>query len=373
VTDQGGDNKVVAVAQRDPWMAEVVAQLDHPTRLQQLRSLLGSDAAVERFKTVALHSVVHDQPLRNVEPMSIVEAVREAAVLQLDVYGPLGEAWILPYGKTARLSIGYRGLLKLIRRSNQVSFIDAQIVYMQDEFDVEFGTAPRIVHRPLMFGERDAETGAYLADRGSYRGAYAWAQLAGAPFPLIEWMPLADIEQVRKASPGVKAGRKTPWDDWYSEMARKSPLRRLSKRLPLDPVAAQALAYESETDEMEHSTQPATPARSSASRALAALPAGYRTAPEPTPNVAAGAHKGLAAEAEGSGELTPGAVPADGSAEPADAPEGHEIPTQTQAEPESKPAPRRVNPAPPRPAAPVDEDDADLASLVSNVELGGEG
>lgn len=242
---------VAVVAQRDPWMAEVVAGLDKPDRYDQLVSLLGSKGAVDRFKVVALHSIVHEDKLRPCSPMSIVEAIREAAVLGLEVYGPLGESWILPAGAVARLQIGYRGYLKLIRESSQVEFMDAQVVYMNDTFDVEFGTAPRIIHRPLLFGERDKQTGDLLADRGGYRGAYAWAQLRGTNHPMIEWMPLLDVEQIRKASPSVKSGRKSPWDDWYGEMMRKSPIRRLAKRLPLSEKAERALAYESVTDEIE--------------------------------------------------------------------------------------------------------------------------
>lgn len=246
----GQKEAVVAVARTDPWMADVVAGLDKPERMDQLVSLLGSRGAVERFKVVALHSIVHDDKLRPCSAMSIVESIREAAVLGLEVYGPLGESWILPAGQVARLQIGYRGYLKLIRQSEQVEFFDAQVVYMNDTFDVEFGTSPRIIHKPLLFGEKD-EKGTPITTRGGYRGAYAWAQLRGTNHPMIEWMPLVDIEQVRKASPSVQRGRKSPWDDWFAEMARKSPIRRLAKRLPLSEKAARALAYEAETDDIE--------------------------------------------------------------------------------------------------------------------------
>lgn len=244
-------NAVVVRQQQDEWVGEVVTAINRPDRTQQLASLLGSDAAVERFKTVVLHAIVHDQAkLRDADPLSVIEAVREAASLGLEPTGVLGEAWILPYGRTARLSVGYRGLLKLIRRSRAVAFVDAQLVYMADVFDVQFGTDPRIVHKPLMFGERDPDTKELTADRGGYRGAYAWAEIVGTTHPLIEWMPTVDIEEVRKASPSVKAGRESPWDNWWGEMARKSPLRRLSKRLPLDPIAERALAVDEETDDI---------------------------------------------------------------------------------------------------------------------------
>jgi recombination protein RecT len=347
---------VQVAAQKDPWMAQVVAQLD--ARSDQLASLLGSSGAVERFKTVALHTVVHDTGLRACDTLSIVEAIREAAVLNLEVYGPLGEAWILPQGKVARLSIGYRGLLKLIRQSELVAFVDAKIVYMEDQFDIELGTAPRILHRPLIFGERDKASGELLADRGNYRGAYAWAQLASSPMPLIEWMPLVDIEQVRKSSPAVRANKRSPWDDWYSEMARKSPLRRLAKWLPLSPLAAQALAYESETDELAervHAPAIAAP-RSGRDAALQALEARY-----PSGN---GESKVIEPE---TAPLPAGEIPADGAIEPA--PEGTPSQPEAQSGVSVDPKPAEVS----RPPAPVEEDDDDLQALISRTELGGEG
>jgi recombination protein RecT len=268
--------QALQVARSDPWMADVVAGLNKPDREQQLLTLLGSHGAVERFKVVALHSIVHDDKLRPCDPLSIVEAIREAAVLGLEIYGPLGESWVLPAGQVARLQIGYRGYIKLMRESEQIDFIDSQVVYMNDQFAVELGSAPRIVHVPLLFGEKN-DNGDLLAERGGYRGAYAWLQLRGTPHPMIEWMPLPDIEQVRKASPSVKAGRRSPWDDWYAEMMRKSPMRRLAKRAPLSKRAQDALVYETETDELEAKVYaPITQAPTARSAAVAALPERFR-------------------------------------------------------------------------------------------------
>jgi recombination protein RecT len=276
-------NAVVRRQADDEWVGTVVSGLNREDRTRQLLSLLGSDEAVERFKTVALHAIVHDTKLREADPLSVIEAVREAATLSLEPTGVLGEAWILPYKGTARLSVGYRGYLKLIRRSRAVSFVDTQIVYMNDRFDIQFGTDPRIVHVPLLYGER-GEDGALLSDRGSYRGAYAWAELVGTPRPMIEWMTLEDIEQVRKASPSVIAGRSSPWDNWYGEMARKSPIRRLAKRLPLDPVAERALAVDDETADAEaEALRPAGPALTGRAGARAARDQrqGYEAPGEP--------------------------------------------------------------------------------------------
>lgn len=43
-------------------------------------------------------------------------------------------------------------------------------------------------------------------------------------------MSLGEIEKVRKVS---RAATNGPWVEWWEEMARKTVLRRLSKRLPM--------------------------------------------------------------------------------------------------------------------------------------------
>ena len=208
-------------------------------RQDQLLALLGDSIPLDRFLTVALHAVNSNPDILKCDPLSIVEAIRESATLRLEPTGLLGDAYLVAYKTTAKLMPGYRGLLKLARRSGEVDGIDAQVVYESDEFDVELGTEPRIVHRPS------------LGERGGFKGAYAWARLRTGEL-VIEWMPYADIEMVRRSS---RASGNGPWVTAWGEMARKSALRRLMKRLPLVTEADRALQLEAEAE------QAAEPAR----------------------------------------------------------------------------------------------------------------
>lgn len=235
-----------AVATRNENKAvEVVSEVRRMLndREGQLVSLLGAGIPVERFKTVALHALNSNPDLLNCSPLSIVEAIREAAALRLEPTGLLGDAYLVKYGNNARLMPGYRGLMKLARRSGDVVNIDAQVVYAGDAFDVQLGTEPRIEHLPLIEG-----------DRGNFRGAYAWARLATGEL-VIDWMSYADIEQVRKSSKAATSG---PWVGFWSEMARKTVIRRLMKRLPLTTEADRALELEAEA---EHEAPKPLPAR----------------------------------------------------------------------------------------------------------------
>lgn len=226
------NTKAVAVAPAPTALAIVKKELD--SRESQLLALLGPSIPLERFLTVALHAVNSNPDLGKCTPLSIVEAIREAAALRLEPTGLLGDAYLVRYGDKARLMPGYRGLMKLARRTGDVEMIDAQVVYEGDMFDLDLGSEPRITHRPVIDGER-----------GKYRGAYAWARLRTGEL-VAEWMNYADIELVRKSS---KAADNGPWVTFWGEMARKSVLRRLMKHLPLTTEAEQALRLEAEAEQ----------------------------------------------------------------------------------------------------------------------------
>lgn len=247
-------------------LGEVVSLMQ--ARNDQFASLLGQEHA-ERWRTVALHALAQNKNvLQNCTALSIVEAIRESATLNLQPTGLLGEGWILPYGDKAQFMPGYRGYLKLLRNSGQIKTVDCQLVYMADDFRIEFGTEPKIHHVPALYGEKN-DDGEYLADRGEYRGAYAWVRLTTGEL-VIEWMTWDDIEVVRRKSPSVQRGRQSPWDDFPGEMARKSVLRRLIKRLPLEtmPTVAHAATLDEEADVVEGTATDVTP--SSVTRATAA-------------------------------------------------------------------------------------------------------
>jgi recombination protein RecT len=233
-----------AVARRDTTSAMTDVRKMLAERESQLVSMLGPTIPVDRFLMVAMHAVNSNPDLLACTPLSIVEAIREAAALRLEPTGLLGDAYLVRYGDKARLMPGYRGLAKLARRSGDVEVIDAQVVYQHDVFDLRLGSDPGITHVPVIDG-----------DRGSYRGAYAWARLTTGEL-VVEWMSLADIEAVRKVS---KAKNDGPWVTFWSEMARKSALRRLMKHLPLSTDAEQALRLESEAEQAAVQEAPRRP------------------------------------------------------------------------------------------------------------------
>ncbi len=288
-------------------LAPVVAKYDEVVREVQKRhdqfaDLLGAKY-VDRWQAVALHALAQNKNvLQNCTAFSIIEAIRESAALGLSPTGLLGEGWILPYGDQAKFMPGYRGYLKLLRNSGQIRIADAQIVYMNDEFAVHLGTDPSIHHVPALYGEKD-DDGKYLAERGDYRGAYAWVRLISGE-NIIEWMTLDDLMKIKARSRSSDSG---PWVTDPGEMMRKTPLRRIVKRLPLEsmPQVSQAAILDEDADNtIEGSAvEVATGARATA--AAYALARGDADEPEAPLRGSGSAVEAAAADSEGCGALTP--------------------------------------------------------------------
>lgn len=234
-----------------------------------IKAMFGGDRdLMNRFLAVCFSALARNpQLLQDATPASIIQSVKDAASMGLEPTGLLGEGAIIAYGDVAQFQPMWRGYLKRIRNSRKVLDVDCQIVYMNDaEFDVWFGTDPGIRHKPLLFGEKDEETGEYLAERGGYRGAYAWALMPSGK-TIVEWMPESDINAVRdQFSRAAKRGD-SPWATSWGEMARKTVIRRLAKRLPGEAVD-QLLLADAQADAAADSLRQATHEANAASESL---------------------------------------------------------------------------------------------------------
>lgn len=202
--------------------------------------LSGDKRLMDSFLAMAF-SLLQSRPdvLADCTPESLIQCVKDGAALGLV---PLTEdAAIVPYGtksgeKVAKLMPMWRGYVKRIRNSREVADLDVQIVYMNDQFELELGTEPKLRHVPALYGEKD-DSGAFIAERGDFRGVYAWAQMPTGKY-IIEWMTTDDINYVRDTwgNKTSASGRDLPWNTSWAEMARKTVIRRLAKRLPAAAV-----------------------------------------------------------------------------------------------------------------------------------------
>lgn len=177
----------------------------------------------KRMTQVAFTCLRQVPALQDCTPESFVGAIIQCSEVGLEPGGALGFAWLIPYKnnkkgvKEVQFQIGYKGMIDLVRRSGQLSTIDAQIVYETDEFSYELGLHPDIKHKP-----GKARTGEIL-----YVYAVAVLKDGGRQFSVLS---KSEVDKVRK---GSKASTSGPWVTHYEEMAKKTALKRLCKLLPV--------------------------------------------------------------------------------------------------------------------------------------------
>lgn len=213
--------------------------LSSPAMMEQLAAAAAKAMDPERLVRVALVAMAKQPKLLTCSQESIALALMEAGSLGLAPMGVLGEAYLVPYWNKnkrcneAQLQIGYRGLVKLARRSGSVFNVQADVVREGDFFEWEKGLTPRLVHRPAQSGQRGPLTYAYAA---------AWVKDGPPPFDVMD---LDEIEAIRKRSKSADDG---PWVTDFLEMAKKTVIRRLCKSLDLSPEAELAIAHDDAID-----------------------------------------------------------------------------------------------------------------------------
>lgn len=211
-------------------------------RRDQLEALLAGSIDYDRFITVSLQAVQSKPELLACSRLSLLSAIRDAATYGVEPVGMLGDAAIIPRRGEAKLELEYRGLRKLALRDGTVAAIDADVVYQKDEFRIESGTQPTIIHRPEPF-----------EDRGSLRGAYAWARFTNGELVVLP-MSMAELMQRRQESQSWKYAEAegkndSVWHKWPVEMMKKTVLRRLIlEKLPMSARTREAIAADTLAD-----------------------------------------------------------------------------------------------------------------------------
>lgn len=192
--------------------------------------------SADRLTRIVLTEVKRNPKLAEGDPTSLLGALMQAAQLGLEP-GPLGHAYLVPYwnGKTkttdVQLQIGYRGYIDLARRSGQIVSIVAREVCEGDQFEFEYGTDERIVHKPALKGRGEAY-------------AYYGVALLSDGGRVVHVMSREDVEKFRNRSQAKSSG---PWVTDYDAMAKKTVIRRMVPWLPLSTEMAVAVEADDHT------------------------------------------------------------------------------------------------------------------------------
>lgn len=194
----------------------------------------------------ALTALRMTKNLEKCDADSVLGALMTCAQLGLRP-GVLGHAWVLPFytrrhhqdekgawraGYKAQLVIGYQGYIDLAHRSGKIASLIARTAYEGDAFEVDYGIADTIVHKPDLFGDRGNPI-AYYAIAKFTTGGYAFFVMSHR-----DMLKYREENATAKNREGEVFG---PWVDNFEGMAHKTCIRQLAKYMPKSTELATAM------------------------------------------------------------------------------------------------------------------------------------
>lgn len=239
-------------------MAQLIQLTDQSKTIQKLfsvnrdRMIRGAPKNVDpnRLLSIAFNAIAFNTDLLQCTPVSLVGGVFETLKMGLTLGGPMQEAWLVPFNnnktgqKEATLIVGYQGYRVLIDRGRSTLDLHPRAVHngvgrpggKADEFDYEYGTNPRIVHRT---------NGSTPDKENQLLCVYAVARLRGGGLQM-EVLLKEEVDAHRARS---RAGKSGPWVTDYVPMALKTSIRKIAKYLPKSTLEMQkALEMDEKAD-----------------------------------------------------------------------------------------------------------------------------
>lgn len=151
---------------------------------------------------------------------SVVNAVTNIAAIGISLNPAKKQAYLVPRKGKICLDISYMGLIDLAIQSGSIMWAQADLVYSSDAFTLNgFDKPPTHSFNP------------FSKDRGDIVGAYVVVKTHSGDY-LTECMSREDIDAIKNRSESVKAGKSSPWDTDYGEMAKKTVVKRAYKYWP---------------------------------------------------------------------------------------------------------------------------------------------
>ena len=211
----------------------VLDYLNNERFKNELASALPKFLDTDHFVRSAITEFRLNPALAECSVPSVLGYFMQAAACGLEPASMLGQCYPVPFRnkktgqRECQFIVGYRGMLSIARRSGEIASVVAEVVHEKDEFTIEYGMEPKLIHKPFIDG-----------DPGAMRGAYVVVRFKGDGVePVIKYMPKSEIDSHRKRS---KAGSDGPWVTDYDEMAKKTVFRSVFKWLPISIEQIQA-------------------------------------------------------------------------------------------------------------------------------------
>lgn len=196
---------------------------------KRIGELLPKHFTKEKMLRIIIGSVQKNPKLQRCTPESFLSAVMDASQMGLEIGGPLGHGALTPFfnSKTSVMGckylIQYKGYIELAHRTGKMGSIHADVVFKDDLFNFQYGNKAFLIHKPNFTAQPNDP---------HFLMAYAYCNLlkSGRYGFQFEVLSKQEIDRIKD-----KVTNNFIWDESYHEMAKKTALRRLFKKIPLSP------------------------------------------------------------------------------------------------------------------------------------------
>jgi len=209
--------------------------------LPNLLKEFGSSLTPSKFTQIVINEVKRDSGLLSAfaqNPSSLFGSILSGAEIGLAPSN--GEFYLIArnlkqadgsYKMTVTPQIGYKGLIKILLRSNNIKNIEAHIVYEGERFSATLGTTPSLKHTPKFNIDRSS-------DKITHAYAIAYFNNGGYQFQIMTRDEINAVSNMSKYNNHLYFNDKDNPNRW---MERKCCLIQLAKMLDKDYYGTKAL------------------------------------------------------------------------------------------------------------------------------------
>lgn len=192
---------------------------------EEVQKVIPKEIALEAMLRVG-RSVASDPKFANVDPKSFLLALLKCS--RAGLYPDGREAHLIAFGREVQAIFDVKGICALAGRAGIL--VTPKIVLEKDEFEVQEDDGAgktKVTHRAD-----------YRKPRGEIQVVYSRAVMPNGAVD-YEIMSADEVEHVRQTFSRAKDS--TPWKNSWGEMAKKTVIKRHSKRWDMSPELRQAL------------------------------------------------------------------------------------------------------------------------------------
>jgi recombination protein RecT len=221
------------------------AALAHITKaldvfMPRIKAICAQQIRPQLVANVFLNLLSTDMKLAMCTPQSLLGALLKCAQYGMTPDKNGNRIHLIPYAGKATVQFGYKGLKELAERHPAVRVVlPPEAVYEKDDYDIELGANPRLMHKPLPSPER-----------GKIIAFYAVADLADGAPRVFKWMWRHEVEDIRDrySQAWQRKGKDSAWGTDFRAMGNKTVLIALCNQLPALPELAEAVGLQQRAD-----------------------------------------------------------------------------------------------------------------------------